>query len=58
MKVTVLDDYQHAIESTAAIERLRGKAEVQILCEKLANDESVIQALRGCQAIIPIRERT
>jgi phosphoglycerate dehydrogenase-like enzyme len=58
MKVTVLDDYQHAIESTAAIERLRGKAQVQILCEKLPTNEAIVQALRGSQAIIPVRERT
>ncbi len=58
MKVTVLDDYQHAIERTAAIERLRRKTQVQILCEKLATDERVVRALRGSQAIIPIRERT
>ncbi len=58
MKVTVLDDYQHAIESTAAIERLRRRAEVQVLCEKLPGDEAVVRALRDSQAIIPIRERT
>lgn len=58
MKVTVLDDYQHAIESTPAIERLRHKAEVQVFSEKLATDEALVRALRGSQAIIPIRERT
>jgi phosphoglycerate dehydrogenase-like enzyme len=58
MKVTVLDDYQHALEGTAAIERLRRKAQVQVLSEKFATDESLIRALRGSQAIIPIRERT
>ncbi len=58
MKVTVLDDYQHAMEGTAAIERLRRKAQVQILCEKLATDEALVRALRGSQVIIPIRERT
>ncbi|HWH77276.1 MAG TPA: NAD(P)-dependent oxidoreductase, partial [Candidatus Binatus sp.] len=58
MKVTVLDDYQHAIENTQAIARLRKKADVQVLTEKLANDESLIRALSGSQAIIPIRERT
>ena len=30
MKVTVLDDYQHAFEGSPAIEQLRQKAEVQI----------------------------
>jgi len=58
MKVTVLDDYQHAIIDTAAIRRLRQKAEVQVYTEKLATEAALIEALRGSQAIIPIRERT
>ena len=58
MKVTVLDDYQRAMEGTAAIHRLRGKAEVRIFTEKLATDAALIEALQGSQAIIPIRERT
>ena len=57
MKVTVLDDYQHAIEGTRALHRLRQNAEVHVLTEKLATDE-LIRALAGSQAIIPIRERT
>jgi phosphoglycerate dehydrogenase-like enzyme len=58
MKVAVLDDYQHAFDGSPAIERLRQKAEVQIFTEKFAADENLIAALRGSQAIIPIRERT
>lgn len=58
MKVTILDDYQHAFEGSPAIERLRQKAEVQICTEKFVSEEALIPALRGCQAIIPIRERT
>ena len=58
MKVIVLDDYQLAIAPTKAIERLRKKAEVQILTEKLASEDTLVGALKGCQAIIPIRERT
>ncbi len=58
MKVTVLDDYQHAMGATAAIERLRQEAEVQILTEKLPSNGAVIRALQGSAAIIPIRERT
>jgi phosphoglycerate dehydrogenase-like enzyme len=58
MKVTVLDDYQHAIENTDAIARLRSKADVQVLNEKLADENSLIKALAGSQVIIPIRERT
>jgi phosphoglycerate dehydrogenase-like enzyme len=58
MKVTVLDDYQHAFENSPAIQRLRQRADVQVLDEKLASDEAIIGALKGSQAIIPIRERT
>lgn len=58
MKVAVLDDYQHALAATAAIGRLREHAEVQIFTEKLGSEAAVAEALRGSQAIIPIRERT
>ena len=59
MKVTVLDDYQHAFEEVSpAFERLRQKATVEIHTEKFASEEALISALKGSQAIIPIRERT
>ncbi|HUF40835.1 MAG TPA: D-2-hydroxyacid dehydrogenase family protein [Verrucomicrobiae bacterium] len=58
MKVTVLDDYQHAFEATAAIRRLRQKADVSILTDKLSSEGAVAAALQGSQAIIPVRERT
>jgi phosphoglycerate dehydrogenase-like enzyme len=58
MKVTVLDDYQHAFEATQAIQRLRREAEVRILTEKLPSDAAIAEALRDSQAIIPVRERT
>ncbi len=41
-----------------AIERLRQRAEVRIYTEKFPSDQALIGALKGCQAIIPIRERT
>jgi phosphoglycerate dehydrogenase-like enzyme len=58
VKVTVLDDYQRAFETTRAIQRLRRQAEVQICTEKFPSEEAVSHALKGSQAIIPIRERT
>ncbi|MGH7886757.1 MAG: D-2-hydroxyacid dehydrogenase family protein [Candidatus Binatia bacterium] len=58
MKVTVLDDYQHAIEPTEAIARLRKSVEVQIFTEKFNSEDALIRALSSSQAIIPIRERT
>lgn len=58
MKVTVLDDYQRAFESTDAIRRLSQKVEVHIFTKKLPTDDAIVDALRGSQAIIPVRERT
>ncbi|HET9918003.1 MAG TPA: D-2-hydroxyacid dehydrogenase family protein [Candidatus Binatia bacterium] len=58
MKVTVLDDYQHAIAPTQAIARLRQSVEVQIFHVKIANESALIEALKDSQAVIPIRERT
>ena len=58
MKVTVLDDYQHAFENSAAIARLRQHADVRIITEKIADEKTVARELSGSQAIIPIRERT
>jgi D-3-phosphoglycerate dehydrogenase / 2-oxoglutarate reductase len=58
VKVTVLDDYQRAFDGTEAIQRLRQRADVRILTEKLPTEEALIRALKGVNAIIPIRERT
>ncbi|HXG51366.1 MAG TPA: D-2-hydroxyacid dehydrogenase family protein [candidate division Zixibacteria bacterium] len=58
MRVTVLDDYQRAFERTEAIRRLREKAEVRILTERIEGEAALAAALEGSQAIIPIRERT
>ena len=58
MRVTVLDDYQHAFESTPAINRLRQHADVQILTERLLTQDAIVGALSGSRFVIPIRERT
>jgi phosphoglycerate dehydrogenase-like enzyme len=58
MKVTVLDDYQHAIGGTAAIDHLRQKAEVHVFTEKIDSPDALVRALADSHAIIPIRERT
>jgi phosphoglycerate dehydrogenase-like enzyme len=58
MKVTILDDYQHALANTPAIERLREKFDVRILTEKIASEDALAGILQDSRAIIPIRERT
>jgi phosphoglycerate dehydrogenase-like enzyme len=58
VKVTVLDDYQRAFQATEAIERLRRKADVEILTERLPSEAAVVEALKDSPIIIPVRERT
>jgi len=58
VKVTVLDDYQRAFQATKAIQRLREKAEVRILTERLPSEAAVVEELRDSPIIIPVRERT
>jgi phosphoglycerate dehydrogenase-like enzyme len=58
MKVTVLDDYQRALGGTAALERLRRKAEVRVFTDRFPSEDALVDALADSTAIIPIRERT
>jgi D-3-phosphoglycerate dehydrogenase / 2-oxoglutarate reductase len=58
VKVSILDDYQNVFAGMPAIGRLRQRAEVQIYTKQFASEEALVRALRGSQAIIPIRERT
>jgi len=58
MRITILDDYQEIFGGLSSIGRLRQKADVRIYREKFASEEALIRALKGSQAVIPIRERT
>src|SRR5919106_3704657 len=58
MKVNILDDYQNVFAGMPAIGRLRQKAAVEIYTKQFASEEALVRALKGSQAIIPIRERT
>jgi phosphoglycerate dehydrogenase-like enzyme len=53
MRVAILDDYHGAFEHDPNVERLRARAQVDILTEKVAS-----AALRGYNALIALRERT
>ncbi len=54
MRVAVLDDIHEAYEGTAAIGRLRQRAEVKIFTRSFGDPA----ALRGFDALVPNRERT
>jgi phosphoglycerate dehydrogenase-like enzyme len=54
MRVAILDDIHRAYEGTAAVERLRQRAEVKIFTEAFGSPA----ALRGFDALFANRERT
>lgn len=56
--VLVLDDYENLAASVPAYEKLKERAEVTILRERLDRPEKLGQALRGVNGVLMLRERT
>jgi len=57
-KVIVLDDFENLAATAPAYERLKARAEVKILRERLETHERIAAELRGADAIVLMRERT
>jgi phosphoglycerate dehydrogenase-like enzyme len=58
IRVFVLDDFEDLAASVPAYERLKARADVKILRQRLDTQERVAQELRGADAILLMRERT
>jgi phosphoglycerate dehydrogenase-like enzyme len=60
MKIAVVDDYQHMTERTEPIQRLRQRLDIDLVVftEPLSPGSARAEALRGIEAVLPIRERT
>jgi phosphoglycerate dehydrogenase-like enzyme len=56
--VAVLDDFEKVADSVPAYEKLKARAEVVILYERLDTSEKIVEALRGFNALLLMRERT
>jgi phosphoglycerate dehydrogenase-like enzyme len=56
--VAVLDDFEKVADSVPAYEKLKARAEVVILYERLDTSEKIVQALHGFNAVLLMRERT
>jgi phosphoglycerate dehydrogenase-like enzyme len=56
--VVVLDDFENLAASVPAYEKLKARAEVKILRERLDTQEKIAQNLRAADAILLMRERT
>jgi phosphoglycerate dehydrogenase-like enzyme len=57
-RVFVLDDFEDLAASVPAYERLKERAQVTLLRERLDTHEKIAQELRGANAILLMRERT
>lgn len=57
-RVAVLDDFERIAHTVPAYDRLRARAQVEILAERLDSSESIVQTLRDFDCLLLMRERT
>jgi phosphoglycerate dehydrogenase-like enzyme len=57
-RIAVLDDFEKIADKVAAYEKLRSRADVTILREKLDSSEKLVQTLHPFDIILLMRERT
>ena len=57
-RVVVLDDYEGLADKTPAYQKLKERADVKVLRERLATDAEFGTALRGIHVLLLVRERT
>ena len=57
-KVAILDDFEQIAETVPAFEKLKARAEITILRERLDSSEKIVSALREFDALLLMRERT
>ena len=57
-RVVVLDDYEGLADQVPAYQKLKQRAEVTVLRERLATDTEFGAALRGVHILLLVRERT
>ena len=57
-KVAILDDFEKVAETVPAYAKLKGRAEITLLRERLDSSEKIVQRLRDFDALLLMRERT
>ncbi|WP_445398887.1 D-2-hydroxyacid dehydrogenase family protein [Streptomyces sp. LE64] len=58
LRCAVLDDYQDAARSLADWTRLAPRVETEFLHTHLTEEDDLVEALRHCQIVVAMRERT
>jgi phosphoglycerate dehydrogenase-like enzyme len=57
-RVAILDDFEKLVDTVPAFEKLKARAEVTILRERLDSPEKIERVLAGMDALLLMRERT
>jgi phosphoglycerate dehydrogenase-like enzyme len=57
-KVAILDDFEKIAETVPAYEKLKARAEIAILSERLDSSEKIVSRLGDFDALLLMRERT
>jgi len=57
-KVAILDDFERISDTVPAYEKLKARAEITILRERLDSSEKIVSRLRDFDALLLMRERT
>jgi phosphoglycerate dehydrogenase-like enzyme len=57
-KVAVLDDFENIADTVPAYQKLKARADVTVLRERLDSSDKIVQRLRDFDAILLMRERT
>ena len=57
-RVVVLDDYEGLASDVPALEKLKARAGVVVIRERLETEEALGSALQGARAVLLVRERT
>jgi phosphoglycerate dehydrogenase-like enzyme len=58
LRVAILDDFEKIADSVPAYERLRARAEVSIVPQRLDTSEKIVTSLRQFDIVLLMRERT
>ncbi|MBI2088117.1 MAG: D-2-hydroxyacid dehydrogenase family protein, partial [Deltaproteobacteria bacterium] len=57
-RVAILDDHEGLASSVPSFERLKARADVEVMQERLGSDEALGRALKEVNAVLLMRERT
>src|SRR3990172_3324414 len=58
LRVAILDDFEKIADTVTAYAKLKARADVTILRERLENSEKIVQTLRDFDVLLLMRERT